>query len=111
MNTMRCLKKLSNEHPNVTQIAAVYAGVMLNLIIEQNTESTANLLEKLSNEQVYMLEIIVEYVNGQLNLIIKQDEPGVENIQKHLEELTSEHPDVVQIADVITKKLFYLNNK
>ena len=84
---------------------------MLNLIIEQNTESTANLLEKLSNEQVYMLEIIVEYVNGQLNLRMKQDEPGVENIQKHLEELTSEHPDVVQIADVITKKLFYLNNK
>lgn len=111
VNTMRCLKKLSSEHPNVTQITAVYAGVMLNLIIEQNTESTANLLEKLSNEQMYMLEIIVEYVNGQLNLRMKQDETGVENIQKHLEELTSEYPDVVQIADVITKKLFYMNNK
>lgn len=35
---MKCLEKLTNEHPNVTQITAVYAGeVRLNLIIEQDS--------------------------------------------------------------------------
>ena len=109
--TAECLKELYIKHPDA-EIAAVFAGVMVNLSSkqdEQGAERTVRRLEKLCKAHSDVTEIEAEFAKGLFNLSGVQNGQAAERTMERLRMILMQYQNVYSCFNMAIQKLLSEN--
>jgi len=110
--TTECLEKLCAEHPDVIEIAVLFAKMLVNLSCkqdEQGVERTVRRLEKLYKAYSEVTEIQAEFAKGLFNLSGIQNGQAEERTMERLRMILMQNQNVYSCFNMAIQKLLSEN--